>query len=225
MHWSSPFTEPPIPPPAHGTSTTWSNLFIMKHIELTSYGSHPTGMLSWKVCISEMFHVAVLNLLTTKPSTEWHLLNFNFSVFRPYKMQQCSTELLQRKFEILCDFYTLWFWFQMKQESIPLLGVYPTIPDTLPTWIYLPPRYILPPDILPQILYPKVYPTHGNQLYPTPWKRHGTRNTLHPKDMEPGTRKDLAPEIPYPLPVDRMTNTCEKIIFLQLHWWSVNIGK
>ena len=36
-----------------------------------------------------------------------HMLNYNISVFRPYKIQQCSTEHLQRQIEMQCNFYII----------------------------------------------------------------------------------------------------------------------
>ena len=42
---------------------------------------------------------------------------------------------------------------------------------------------------------------------PYPVKEHGTKDTLLPrKDMGPGQGRDLAPEIPYHSPVNRVTD-------------------
>ena len=90
----------------------------------------------------------------------------------------------------------------MEQESIP------------PSQIPYPPEYTYPLDTLDT--YPK--------LYPTPWKGPGTSYTLLPgRDMGPeirytqrtwnqGRGRTWHQRYPTPLPVDKVTDTCEKII-------------
>ena len=57
--------------------------------------------------ILEVWIVAVILFFSSKISAHaQHLLNFSISVLRPYKIQQYSTENLQRNFEKQCKFDT-----------------------------------------------------------------------------------------------------------------------
>ena len=76
----------------------------------------------------------------------------------------------------------------------------PQAPDTLA------PRYSMPRYPTPNTLPPR---------YPTPWKGHGTRDTLAPTPQ-----KNLGPVIPYPAPVNRHMPV-KIITFQQLRWRTV----
>ena len=53
-----------------------------------------------KLCISKLFNVTFLILFSRKTSTGVARAQFNISFYKPYQIQQCITEHMQRKLEI-----------------------------------------------------------------------------------------------------------------------------